>query len=109
RSAPCVSSHELVRRPAPARSAPPLPEGERIETPTPTSARLPERDRLRGAEIADLDVAFDHALAAVLEGHLGADACARGAVVQRRHQRRVTLGDEAAPHLARAGELAVVG
>ena len=50
-----------------------------------------------------------HALAAVLERHLGRDVGLVRAVVERLDQRRVALGDEAAADLLRAGQLAVVG
>ena len=49
------------------------------------------------------------ALAAVLEGHLDGEMAILGAVVERRDQRRVALGDQRAAHLLRAGQLAVVG
>ena len=51
----------------------------------------------------------DDALAAVLEGHLGADVGLLRAVVERLDQGFVALADEAAADLLGAGELAVVG
>src|SRR5262249_7771716 len=77
------------------------------------SARLPERHRRAGArmrgKVADLDVACDGALAAVLEGDANLDMGAPGTVVERLDQGPVALADEAAPHLVGARELAVVG
>src|SRR5262249_44053380 len=72
-----------------------------------SSARLAQR--LGRRPVDDRHVALDHTLAAVLEGHFGADMRRLRAVVERLDQRAVTLGDEAAAHLARARKLAVVG
>ena len=55
------------------------------------------------------DAGGEHALAAVLERHLGRDVGLAGAPVECVDQGRVALGDEAAAHLLGAGDLAVVG
>ena len=57
----------------------------------------------------DPHVTGDRARAAVLEGHLGRDLEVIGVSVQGVDQHRVFFGDETAPDLARARELAVVG
>src|SRR6185312_11063765 len=67
------------------------------------------RRRRHRFHVADLHPRLDRALAAVLEGHFGRDVGFLGAVIERRHQRPVALGDEAAAHLLGAGEFAVVG
>ncbi len=59
--------------------------------------------------VDDLGRADELALAAVLVGDLGRDRGLGGAVVEALDQRRVALGDEAAAHLLRARQLAVVG
>src|SRR5215470_9200612 len=74
------------------------------------SCRLLHRAGHRhGHRVADLDARGQHAFAAVLEGHLGRDGGFGRAVVERRDQRRVALADQAAAHLLRTSDLAVVG
>src|SRR5690606_11461991 len=67
------------------------------------------RVRREDSSVDDLEVRRHGAGPAVLEAHLGLDETVVAAVVQGLHQRAVLLGDEAPAHLARAGELAVVG
>jgi len=52
--------------------------------------------------------AADRSGASILELHLRLDLAMAGARIQGAHQLRIALGDEAAPHLARAGQFAVV-
>src|SRR5581483_10753640 len=66
------------------------------------------RDR-DGPHVANLDAGGEHALAAVLERHLGRDVGFARAVIERADERRIAFGDEAAADLLRAGDLAVVG
>src|SRR5690242_5621534 len=77
------------------------------------SPRLAQRRRFVGDEaarrLADLDLCRDVALAPVLEGHLRLDPGARRLRVERLDERAVALADEAAPHLARPRQLAVIG
>src|SRR6516164_9163412 len=61
---------------------------------------LRRRDRELGAHIA---------LAAVLEGDFGLDAARRAVRIKRIDQRLVAGGDDPAAHLARTGELAIIG
>src|SRR6266849_3027074 len=58
--------------------------------------------------VADRHAGADHALAAVLEGDLGGNVGLLRAVVERLDERRIALGDEAAPHLLGTGQLAVI-
>src|SRR5881394_2859717 len=59
--------------------------------------------------VADLEVGLERSLASVLEGHLCRDLCALAAGIECVDERPEPLGDEAPTHLARAGELAVIG
>src|SRR5262245_37872338 len=59
--------------------------------------------------VADFDACGEHALAAVLERHLGGNVGLACTAIERRDQRRITLGDETAADLLRARDLAVVG
>ena len=61
------------------------------------------------ATVADREVGAHHALAAVLERHLGLDMARAASEYSASIRRRVALGDDAAAHLAGAGQLAVVG
>src|SRR5690348_13353304 len=67
------------------------------------------RLRRRLGRVADLDLGPERALPPVLEGDLALDARRRGVGVERVDERPVALADEAAPHLAGARQLAVVG
>src|SRR5436190_20913855 len=67
------------------------------------------RGPAEGARVADREVGRDHAAAPVLVLDLHLDVRALAAVVERGHQRAVLLGDRAAPHLAGARQLAIVG
>src|SRR5581483_6350242 len=74
------------------------------------SRRLLHRtlDRQR-RHVPDLHARRNDALAAVLEGDLGRDVRLVRTVVKRVDQRRIALGDEAAPDLLRPRQFAVVG
>src|SRR3546814_11909553 len=75
-----------------------------------SSARLLQRrgDRL-DIHVDDLQVGFQHALAAVLEGDLGLDVGRADSGVERLDQRPIALRDKAAAHLPGACQLTVVG
>src|SRR5688572_11572164 len=73
------------------------------------SGRRPARIRREGFGRVDGEVRTDTSRTPILETHLGIDRATRGAVVERAHDVGVLLADEAAPDLARARELAVVG
>src|SRR5688500_5334257 len=75
----------------------------------PASCGAPRAVGREGLRRDQLQVRADGAGAPVLEAHLRLDVAALDARVQRLHDRRVLLADEAAAHLARAGELAIVG
>ena len=53
-------------------------------------------------------VAVKHALAAILECHLGADPCAGRTVVERIDERRIAVCDKRTSHLLGPGHFAVV-
>src|SRR5436309_11096758 len=72
------------------------------------SRRLLHLRHRHGGNVANLDARGKHALAAVLERHLGRDIGLGRAAVERRDQRRVAFGDEAAPNLLRASDFAAV-
>ena len=73
-------------------------------------AAIGHAQRLReGLGVADAHVGPHGAGAAVLVGDLGLDLHDVALRVERLDQRRVLLGDEAPAHLARAGDLLVVG
>ena len=73
-------------------------------------AFTPRAARREGLGVDDLQVGRDRAGAAVLERHLRSRcSCSRLAAVERVDQHAVLLADEAAPDLARARQLAVVG
>src|SRR3954469_17671541 len=93
---------------APRDSTLPTRGREKVALP---SRRLLQRRRLDrvGLHIPDRHPRGDHAFPAVLERDLGGDVRLRRPVVERLHERRVALGDEAAAHLLGAGEFAVVG
>src|SRR4051812_32727063 len=75
-----------------------------------TSCRLPHRGRGRDSgHVADFHPRRKHALAAVLEGHLGRDVGLLRAVIERVDQRCIALGDKAAAHLLGPRHLAIVG
>src|SRR5258706_732455 len=74
-----------------------------------TLGRPLRRRRREGAGVVDREVGGDLAGAPVLVAHLRLDVHRAAAVVERVDQGLVLLADMAAPHLARAGELAVVG
>src|SRR5690242_631197 len=65
--------------------------------------------RSHGRDVVDGELGLERALAAVLEGHLGRDLSRPGARIERIDQLLEALADEAAAHLARARELAVIG
>src|SRR5690242_20506373 len=78
------------------------------------SARLAERDGLvrgggEGRDLLDAELRLHHPLAPVLEGDLGLDPAGGGVAVKRVDERVVALADEAAAHLPRPRQLAVVG
>src|SRR5438874_6704494 len=75
----------------------------------PSSRRLLHRRQRHGGNVANLDARRKRALAAVLERHLGRDVGLARTAVERRDQRRVAFGDEAAADLLRARDFAVVG
>src|SRR3990170_5091802 len=97
------------------------PSTDRMISPAATSIRLrglmsrsPScgllHDRRHSAgNVVDRNARVERAAAAVLEGDLGRDRGLARAVVERLDQRGVSFGDEAAAHLERARELAVVG
>src|SRR5690349_3653524 len=77
-------------------------------------SQRPERSRRTPRDgkrlcVEDLQVGRDATLATVLERDLGLDEAVRVVAVQRIDQRSVALADEAAPDLAGAGQLTVVG
>src|SRR3546814_21169552 len=75
-----------------------------------SSARLLQRrgDRLE-IHVDDLQVGFQHALAAVLESDLGLDVGRADSGVERLDQRPIALSDKAAATLPGAGKRGVVG
>src|SRR5579885_328077 len=84
----------------------------------PGLARLPERGRRLGAlrprrreglGVGDADGRAHRADPSVLELHLRLDLALAALGVERGDERAVFVRDEAAAHLARAGELAVIG
>src|ERR1700730_11844376 len=106
----------MTRLRAPARrrprARPARPRGEprrRRSPPAPSCGATEGGGRFAYGHVADLEPGRDRAGAAVLEGDLGRDVRLDRAVIKRRHQRRVTLSDEAAADLQGARELAVVG
>ena len=58
---------------------------------------------------ADLQIGADDRGAAILERHLRLDRHRRAVGIQRRDQRAIAFGDGAPAHLARAGQLAIIG
>src|SRR5262249_55006857 len=99
---------------------------DRIASPAATSTRalmrasaarwnavaLPSRRLLhdnRGADVADRDSGIDDALTAVFERDFRCDRGLGRAVIERAHERRVTLPNQAAAHLHGAGQFAIVG
>src|SRR5262249_49226126 len=81
---------------------------ERTEVAARSCCFLHRRHRHR-LHVADFDAGGEHALAAVLERHLGGNVGLARPAVERCDQRRITLGDETAADLLRARDLAVVG
>src|SRR5438477_9033200 len=75
----------------------------------PSSRRLLHRRQRHGGNVANLDARRKRALAAVLERHLGRDVGLARTAVERRDQRRVAFGDEAAADLLRARDFPVIG
>src|SRR5512141_2418537 len=73
------------------------------------SGRLSQRLGGEGARVLDPEIGADIAGAAILEAHLRLDDAALDSGIERIDDGGVFLRDEATPHLARAGELAVVG
>src|SRR5690242_6582235 len=63
----------------------------------------------RACRLANLELRADHTLAPVLEGDLGLDLDARRLRIERLDEFAIALADEAAPHLARPRQLAVIG
>src|SRR5690349_18480717 len=73
------------------------------------SCRVFRRRGDEGPGLFDAQLRRERAGAAVLVLHLRLDVHAAASAVERRDQRGVLLADEAAPHLPRARQLAVVG
>src|ERR1700730_774155 len=65
--------------------------------------------RGRRADVADRNAGVDHAFASVLECNFRRNRCLRRAVIERTHERRIALADQATPHLHGAGQFAIVG
>src|SRR5260370_38349216 len=72
------------------------------------SRRLLHRRHRRGRNVANLGARGKHALATVLERHLGRDVGLARTAVERRDQRRLAFGNEAPADLLRAPDFAVV-
>src|SRR5215469_7518247 len=88
----------------------PLSHGERERTGVAArSCRFLHRRHRHRVHVADFDAGREHALAAVLERHLGGNVGLARTVIERRDQRRITLGDETAADLLGARDFAVVG
>src|SRR5262245_30283765 len=83
-------------------------ERERTEVAARSCCFLHRRHRHR-LHVADFDAGGEHALAAVLERHLGGNVGLARTAIERRDQRRITLGDETTAHLLGARDFAVVG
>src|SRR5260370_40517808 len=73
------------------------------------SRRLLHRRHRRGRNVANLGARGKHALATVLERHLGRDVGLARTAVERRDQRRVAFGNEAAADLLRARDFPIIG
>src|SRR5215213_6175749 len=91
-------SRSPLSRPSLTQGPPSPAEGGRGQG-APSSRRLLQRRRLNriGFHIPDRHPRRDNPLAAVLERDLSGDVGLGRAIVQRLNQRRVALGDEAAP------------
>src|SRR6266496_2112228 len=88
----------------------PLSHSERERTGVAArSCRFLHRRHRHRPHVADFDAGREHTLAAVLERHLGGNVGLARTVIERRDQRRITLGDETAAHLLGARDFAVVG
>src|SRR5262245_19722876 len=85
------------------------PLGALMPWPRARSRCLLHRRYRHRRNVANLDARGKRALAAVLERHLGRDVGLARTAVERRDERRVAFGDEAAAHLLRACDFAVVG
>src|SRR5215470_2580708 len=85
------------------------PLGALMPWPRTRSRCLLHRQYRHGRHVANLDGGGERALAAILERHLGRDVGLARPAVDRRDERLVAFGDEAAAHLLRARDFAVVG
>src|ERR1700730_8562425 len=109
--------HDVLATRAASSGAPhpdPLPmkngERERTGTAAPLSCRLLQDAGYRnGLEIADLHARAKHALAPILERHLGRDVGLLFTGIERGHERSIQLRDEAPAHFLRPRALAVIG